>query len=269
MGPDGNPLDPAVVATKKGTGLAIRPHKLSAAATAALEVSASALDSALSTNAEGSGSGSASSSSARPMEHPEMSGLGLGNPADRPKKRMPSRRKASSANMAAAHSNGDIPPVPPIPDIHAQAHQHSMMMQQGSMPGAYAYPSDYGQGHHPQQYANPAFGYGSNGYEYYNAQMNGQYLMPPNTHMPQSQQQQQQQQQQQHHHPHLSSPGGGSSSHPNGNGAGLQSGGGDGSNGGHGPSGGPQTMTAQQFHHMSHQQERHNRDIMLAMGHAA
>jgi hypothetical protein len=124
-----------VAATKaKNGGLAIRPHKLTAAASAAMAASAQA----------------ASNAQAEEHHHSEMNQLGLGTPGSRPKKRLPSGKgkKAQSGEMQSQPDH--IPPVPQIPDMHrGQSPQHNtptMMALQspyGHLPAEH-----YGHGQH-------------------------------------------------------------------------------------------------------------------------
>ncbi|KAL7420456.1 transcription factor of the MADS box [Cryptotrichosporon argae] len=127
LGPDGQPLTGPVPSTKaKNGGLAIRPHKLTAAATAALAHS--------SAQAAGQDEAAAAQAAAHARAQAEAAQIGQGQPgssaASRPKKRLPSsakKRSASSANgppadpAAAAGASGElVPPVPPMPDMHRQ-----------------------------------------------------------------------------------------------------------------------------------------------------
>jgi len=126
FGPDGQPLSGPVAATKaKNGGLAIRPHKLTAAASAAMAASAQA----------------ASNAQAEDQHHSASDGqnnLGHGTPNSRPKKRLPSG-KGKKPQM------GDIPPVPTIPEIHRDSPHNTPTMM--TLQSPYGIPQEHY--HHP------------------------------------------------------------------------------------------------------------------------
>jgi len=139
FGPDGLPLAGPVAATKaKNGGLAIRPHKLTAAASAAMAASAQAASNAQAEDQHHSNSASDG-----------QNNLGHGTPNSRPKKRLPSG-KGKKPQMGE-----NIPPVPQIPDMHRGNSPHNT-------PTMMSLQSPYGLPHHDphhhqqqQQYQSP------------------------------------------------------------------------------------------------------------------
>ncbi|WWC71151.1 uncharacterized protein I206_105104 [Kwoniella pini CBS 10737] len=197
FGPDGQPLGGPVAPTKaKNGGLAIRPHKLTAAASAAMAASAQAAsDEHASTHPSQS---QAQAQSQAQQAHAQAqadaaASIGQGTPvAARPKKRMPSKkRQASAAHQQPVLPELDIPPVPQIPDIHRQPSPHNPHPSSGGLidpnlhsplSAGFHVPPEYGQGpggqgglspnpHHaqpPQQYYQPPPQHpGPEGYPYY------------------------------------------------------------------------------------------------------
>ncbi|RSH90748.1 transcription factor of the MADS box [Saitozyma podzolica] len=193
-GPDGQPLTGPVPATKaKNGGLAIRPHKLTAAASAAMAASAQAAHAqsgAAPVDPHGHGQSDINAQQAE-----AAAAVGQGTPVSaRPKKRLPSgKRKGGAAAQPDVPSQPEvIPPVPSIPDMHRQASPHMMNHLASPLSAGYHIPPEY---QHHQAHAaavaahaqpsptNPAFGYPQGDqYGYYAnpQQMGGQYLgMPP------------------------------------------------------------------------------------------
>lgn len=133
IGPDGQPIGP-LVGTKGGKngGLSIRPHKLSAEASKAM----------LATAAQVAGATPDEAAAHAEAQTRSMAAIGNGTPvAQRPKKRLPSKkRSASQPNLSTDIPTAPdvIPPVPPIPDMHRQSSPTTHM----GMP-------------HPQQHPNP------------------------------------------------------------------------------------------------------------------
>ncbi|KAK8864141.1 pheromone receptor transcription factor [Kwoniella newhampshirensis] len=133
FGPDGQPLGGPVPATKsKNGGLAIRPHKLTAAASAAMAASAQAA------SEEQQSAAAASAHQHQQNQADAASAIGQGTPVSaRPKKRMPSGKKrqasASASSQPQAPPELDIPPVPSIPDIHRQASPHNAHPSSGGL----------------------------------------------------------------------------------------------------------------------------------------
>jgi pheromone receptor transcription factor len=190
--PDGTPSGGVVPATKgKNGGLAIRPHKLTAAATAAMAASA---------QAQSAGAGHVSSDD-HAQAQSDSQNIGNGTPSNRPKKRLPSG-KSKKAMAAAGDRNLDsmsIPPVPSIPDIHRQSSPHSMMPLASPMSAGFHMPPEYHQ-HHQQS---PSYGYpptpqgGPDYGQYYSQPHPAQQSHQHHQGQQQGQGQQQQQQQQQ------------------------------------------------------------------------
>ncbi|WVQ73554.1 hypothetical protein IAR50_003132 [Cryptococcus sp. DSM 104548] len=162
FGPDGEPADAGPVpATKaKNGGLAIRPHKLTPQATAAMAASAHAAsghpgDTSLPTPHSQSQS---QSHAQQQIDAVSALGVGQGSPSARPKKRMPSKRRTASTAGDAKPDlplPSEMPPVPPIPDIHRPASQQSTpqprmipnpIQQSPLTTSQFHLPSDY---HHP------------------------------------------------------------------------------------------------------------------------
>ncbi|WWC63039.1 uncharacterized protein I303_105638 [Kwoniella dejecticola CBS 10117] len=204
FGPDGQPLGGPVAPTKaKNGGLAIRPHKLTAAASAAMAASAQAVsDEHASNHPQSAASQSQAQQAHAQAQADAAASIGQGTPvAARPKKRLPSKkRQASAAQQQPVLPELDIPPVPQIPDIHRQASPHNPHPSSGGMidpnlhsplSAGFHVPPEYqgGQGglspnpHHaqPQQYYQPPPQHpGPEGYPYY----------PPPQHQHQHQHQQ-------------------------------------------------------------------------------
>ncbi|OCF35080.1 hypothetical protein I316_03120 [Kwoniella heveanensis BCC8398] len=159
FGPDGQPLTGPVSATKaKNGGLAIRPHKLTAAASAAMAASAQAASEEQASNAAAQAANQAQAHANAQAE--AAASVGQGTPvAARPKKRLPSSKKRQASNAAAQPPPElDIPPVPTIPDIHRQASPHNPHPSSGGltidpslhspMSAGFQIPPEYQQ-HHP------------------------------------------------------------------------------------------------------------------------
>ncbi|KAK4687494.1 pheromone receptor transcription factor, partial [Tremellales sp. Uapishka_1] len=175
--PDGTPAGGPVAATRgKNGGLSIRPHKLTAQATAAMAASAQAQSAA----AMHDDHSNAQSNS--------QSAIGQGTPGgSRPKKRMPSSRKKSQAG-GPSDNQQPPPPVPPLPDLNRQASPNSHLMQSQQSPLSAGF-------HVPQEYAqNQPYGYPQGG----NPQDYGQYYGQGHPHAQQYLNLQQQQQQHAH-----------------------------------------------------------------------
>jgi hypothetical protein len=132
-----------VAATKaKNGGLAIRPHKLTAAASAAMAASAQA----------------ASNAQQQDEQHSDgQNQLGHGTPNSRPKKRLPSGKGKKSQGGDMPSQPDHIPPVPQIPDMHRGSSPGQGQGQHGTptmmtLQPPYGIPSEhYGHGHpqHP------------------------------------------------------------------------------------------------------------------------
>ncbi|WVR06685.1 hypothetical protein IAU60_003717 [Kwoniella sp. DSM 27419] len=234
FGPDGQPLTGPVAPTKaKNGGLAIRPHKLTAAASAAMAASAQAASDEQANNAAAQAAAQAASQGGAAHAQNQVdavAAIGQGTPSGgRPKKRLPSKKRQASAAAQQPPPELDIPPVPSIPDIHRQASPHNPHPSSGGLTidpslhsplsAGFAYPPDYSQ-HQPhpspgsqnqipgQANQNPQHYYppptGPDGYPYYappqhhhqhhhQHQQHQQYM---NLHHQQQMFQQQQQQQQ-------------------------------------------------------------------------
>lgn len=209
IGPDGQPVGGPTPPTKsKGGGLAIRPHKLTAEASKAMIATAAQVAGATPDEAQAHAQAQAKA----------VAAIGNGTPvANRPKKRMPSRKRTASQHSQADNTTPQapeiIPPVPPIPDIHRQHSPSTHMMPQGNMQspinGAYHMPPEYP--HHPHSQhgvPSPTYAYpptpNSAGeypqppmYGYPHPQAQGQqqgFLVHPGMYQPQHQQEPQQQQ---------------------------------------------------------------------------
>ncbi|WVN85687.1 uncharacterized protein L203_100836 [Cryptococcus depauperatus CBS 7841] len=214
-GPDGERLSGPVPATnsKKG-GLAIRPHKLTAEASAAMAASQAASASQSQIQHHHQLQAQAQAQAHLQAQHHQQqldstTSLGRGSissPTNRPKKRLPSskRRQAStSAPNSSDPGSGDlpnieIPPVPPMPDMHRPQtphSQHSRIVEptlQSPLSAGFHIPPEYRQPHyypHPP----PEAGY------YYPPTPNSHPVAPPGVHS------------QMHHqgasHPHQGAPG--------------------------------------------------------------
>ena len=150
-GPDGQPLGGPVAPTKaKNGGLAIRPHKLTASATAALAASAQAAQAQ--------------------HDDPNIDPAAIAQSTPitaRPKKRLPSGRgkKAMQAAMAENDQQNEmIPPVPQMPDLHRQSSPHPQSMLQplaSPLSGGYHIPPEYA--HHQASPTSASFGYSPGG----------------------------------------------------------------------------------------------------------
>ncbi|WVQ65516.1 uncharacterized protein L199_003693 [Kwoniella botswanensis] len=123
FGPDGQPLGGPVAPTKaKNGGLAIRPHKLTAAASAAMAASAQAASDEHASHNQAQPQGQAQTHAQAQAD--AAASIGQGTPVSaRPKKRLPSKKRqaSSSQSQQPVLPELDIPPVPQIPDIHRQA----------------------------------------------------------------------------------------------------------------------------------------------------
>lgn len=103
-----------------------------------------------------------------------VASLGNGNPQNRPKKRLPSKKRTASqhslnADMPQAAPEM-IPPVPPIPEMHRQPSPSAHMLPQHGQPqpppnplqsplsAGYHIPSEY-QHPHPHGVPSPTYGY--------------------------------------------------------------------------------------------------------------
>lgn len=184
-GPDGLPLGAIGPTKAKNGGLAIRPHKLTAAASAALAQQAGGAD-------ESNGAATDSQAS-----------LGVGTP-NRPKKRLPSgkHKKGSESLASPTGINDDLPPVPPIPDMHRQSSPHLGMALASPISTNYTYPAHHydqnGHAHHGGGTGQPgfyppdyAYGYGHGHHPYANIGVNpnglqSPYGAPPPHHAPHS-----------------------------------------------------------------------------------
>ncbi|WRT66757.1 uncharacterized protein IL334_003720 [Kwoniella shivajii] len=212
FGPDGQPLGGPVAPTKaKNGGLAIRPHKLTAAASAAMAASAQAASDEHASHGGQQSQQSINQAQAQAQAQAQQAqahaqaqadaaaSIGQGTPAaSRPKKRMPSKKRQASSAAAAASSQQpvlpelDIPPVPQIPDIHRQQSPHTQHPSSGGLIDPSLHSPLSAGFHIPPEY-----------------QQGGQQQHPgglsPNPHHAQHQQhhhqQQQHQQQQQHYYP--------------------------------------------------------------------
>lgn len=143
--PDGTPSGGPVPATKgKGGGLAIRPHKLTAAATAAMAASAAQ---------QSMGSHQAEHAQQQTELHQQ---IGQGTPG-RPKKRMPSGKLKKGQQLEMGLGGPDTlppPPVPQIPDMHRNANSpHMMNALQSPLSAGHYIPPEYQQ--HQQQQQHP------------------------------------------------------------------------------------------------------------------
>ncbi|WVW85128.1 hypothetical protein I302_107165 [Kwoniella bestiolae CBS 10118] len=193
FGPDGQPLGGPVAPTKaKNGGLAIRPHKLTAAASAAMAASAQAASDEHASNSQSQGQpqpqGQAQAHAQAQID--AAASIGQGTPAAaRPKKRLPSKKRQASTNQQQpVLPELDIPPVPQIPDIHRQASPntqghpssggiidpslHSPLSAGFHMPPEYQNQQGPGQGGlspnpHQQYYQPPPPQQGPEGYPYY------------------------------------------------------------------------------------------------------
>ncbi|ODO00013.1 hypothetical protein I350_06633 [Cryptococcus amylolentus CBS 6273] len=175
FGPDGEPADAGPVpATKaKNGGLAIRPHKLTPQATAAMAASAHAAsglpnDMPSSSHSHLPPQNQAQAHAQQQLDAVSALGVGQGSPSSRPKKRMPSKRRTASSVGGESKPDlslplpSEMPPVPPIPDIHRPPPPSSSHSQQSTPqprmmpnPGAGAVqqsPLTTGQFHLPAEY---------------------------------------------------------------------------------------------------------------------
>ncbi|WWD18834.1 hypothetical protein CI109_103289 [Kwoniella shandongensis] len=225
FGPDGQPLGGPVPATKsKNGGLAIRPHKLTAAASAAMAASAQAAS-----EEQQSAAAAASAHQHQQNQVDAAASVGQGTPVSaRPKKRMPSGKKRQTSTSAGSQIQGppelEIPPVPSIPEIHRQASPHNPHpssgglidpslhspmsagfhippeYQQGLSPGGQQPGAQGGQGGHYAYPPPPPPGQDGSGYPYYapppQQHHHHQHQQYMNIHHHQQQQMFQQQQQQ-------------------------------------------------------------------------
>lgn len=144
-GPDGQPLAPSAPPKTKNGNLAIRPHKLTAAASAALAASAGGAEEGTDSQADG------------------QAALGVTTP-NRPKKRLPSGKQKKGGASATSPSD-DIPPVPSLHDMHRATSPGLGMSLASPISTNYTYPAahhDYAHAHahhgHPHPGA-PGYGY--------------------------------------------------------------------------------------------------------------
>ncbi|TXT09315.1 uncharacterized protein COLE_03249 [Cutaneotrichosporon oleaginosum] len=162
--PDGEPTGAPLQPTKGGKngGLSIRPHKLSAEASKKMLATAAQVAGATPDEAQARANHAAAQAQA-------VQSLGNGTPvSQRPKKRLPSRKR-SSQHPDMPQQPEVIPPVPPIPDIHRQSPSSQHMMSHGQpqpnpmhspLSGGYHMPPDYAQAHHPPPgMPSPTYGY--------------------------------------------------------------------------------------------------------------
>lgn len=207
IGPDGKPSGGPVQPTKsKNGGLAIRPHKLTAEASKAMIVTAAQVAGATADEAQ------AHAQLHAQQQSKVAAAIGNGTPvSQRPKKRMPSRKRTASQPTPTQSEPLPeiIPPVPPIPDMHRQHSPSTHMIPQNTMQspinGAYHIPQEYP--HHAAHHnvPSPTYAYPptptsapdySQPPQMYAYPQGPQFIVHPGMYQPQGDQQQHQQQQQ-------------------------------------------------------------------------
>ncbi|WWC88270.1 uncharacterized protein L201_003177 [Kwoniella dendrophila CBS 6074] len=202
FGPDGQPLGGPVAPTKaKNGGLAIRPHKLTAAASAAMAASAQAASDEHASHTQNQGQNAPQPPNQAQQAHAQAqvdaaASIGQGTPvAARPKKRMPSKKRqasAAGANQPPPLPELDIPPVPQIPDIHRQASPLGQHPSSGGLVDPSLHSPLSAGFHIPPEYQNQGQG---------GLSPNPHHQPPPQHHQQHQQQQQQHQPPQQYYQP--------------------------------------------------------------------